>query len=133
MTEKILIKYSAQKAAEPILASVIKETGVLVNILYADMDVKGGEIMISVDAPEADVRRVLEALSKHGVEFEVVRRAVSIDRDLCVDCGACISLCPTKALTFDENHSLKFNEEKCVLCEACIPACPVRAIKLREL
>jgi len=131
--KKILLRYSAGKAAEPVLASVIKETGVLVNLLYADFDTKGGVILISIDAPETDVERVFEAFSKRGVEFEEIKRAVSVDQDVCVDCGACVSLCPTGALTLSKDFSLKFDEDKCVMCEICVPACPMRAIKVREL
>lgn len=133
MKKKILLRYSAGKATEPVLASIIKETGVLVNILYADFDTKGGVILISIDAPEQNVQRVLSALSNRGVDFEEVKRAVSVDQDACVDCGACVSLCPTGALKLDKGFSLKFDEDKCVLCEICVPACPMRAIKLREL
>lgn len=131
MTRRILLQYSAEKAAEPVLASVIKETGVLVNILYADMDTKGGEILISVK--DSDAERIFSALSKRGIEFQEIKDAIRVDWDSCVHCGACVSLCPTKALYLKEDASLGLDEQKCVLCEICVPACPVRALKIPRL
>ena len=131
MTRRILLRYSAEKASEPILASVIKETGVLVNILYADMDTRGGEILISVE--DSDAERVFEALLKRGIEFQEIKDTIKVDWDSCVHCGACVSLCPTKALYLKEDASLGLDEEKCVLCEVCVPACPVRALRTLRL
>jgi ferredoxin len=130
--KKVLLKYSPSKATEPILASVIKQTGVLVNILYADFSARGGEILIAIDAPEADVARVVKLLIERGVEAEEIKRAIELDKESCFHCGACISLCPTGALRLAEDYSLEFDEDKCVYCEVCIPACPVRALKVRK-
>ncbi|MCK4405928.1 MAG: hypothetical protein KAV43_05430, partial [Hadesarchaea archaeon] len=47
MTKKVLLKYSAEKAGEPILASIIKETGTLLNILHAKFSAEGGEILLA--------------------------------------------------------------------------------------
>ena len=55
MTRKVLLRYSTQKATEPILASVIKKTEILPNILYAELSTKGGEILLSIDAPDKEV------------------------------------------------------------------------------
>lgn len=130
MRKKILLKYSAAKATEPILASTIKETGLLVNILYANIDSSGGEIMISVDASEPELERLLRKLKDFGVEVEEVKRVIKLDESKCVHCGACVSICPTRALYLSEDFSLRLDEERCVYCEACVPACPVRALKV---
>ena len=53
---------------------------------------------------------------------------VIIDDDKCLDCGACISLCPTDALYFDEEDRLKFSYEKCIGCLLCLDSCPTYAI-----
>ncbi|HQO06291.1 MAG TPA: 4Fe-4S binding protein, partial [Fervidobacterium sp.] len=43
---------------------------------------------------------------------------------LCVNCGACISLCGSDALTFVDGK-FGFDKEKCTLCGLCSDACPV--------
>lgn len=132
MKKKFLLRYSAERAQEPVLASVIRETGVLTNILHADMGAKGGEILISFDATEAEVERVVALFERGGVEVEEVKKVIELDSDICFDCGACVSLCPTKALRLTEEYSLELDEDECIYCELCVPACPVRALKVSK-
>lgn len=132
MTRKVLIRYSPQRSTDPILASVIKETGLLLNILYAEFDTHGGEILIAIDAPDKDVDKVIELLKKKGVEVKEIKRAIQLDRDSCFDCGGCLSLCPTGALYQTEDKTVELDENKCIYCELCVPACPVRALKLSK-
>ena len=132
MKKKILLRYPAEMAEEPVFASVLLETGIPANILYSSIGARGGEILIGVDAPPEEVERMMALFRRRGVEAVEVRKAVRVDRDRCFDCGACLSLCPTQALRFSRDYSLEVEEEKCVCCEACVPACPVRAITVRS-
>lgn len=133
MTKKILLKYTPEKATQPIISSVVKQTGVLINILRAEIDASGGEFLVVIEGSEADARKVMNLLSRKGVEVQEIKRAVKLDEDLCFDCGACISLCPTRALRMTEDYSVELDEDKCVYCEVCIPACPVGALKVTKL
>ena len=132
MTKKVLLKYSAEKAGEPILASIIKETGTLVNILHAEFSAEGGEILLAIDAPEAEVNRVIELFEQKGIETKELKRAIQLDEEKCFDCGACLSLCPTEALRLTDDYSIELDEDKCIYCEICVPSCPVRALKVSK-
>ena len=132
MTKKVLLKYSAEKAGEPILASIIKETGTLVNILHAEFSAEGGEILLAIDAPEAEVNRVIELFEQKGIETKELKRAIQLDEEKCFDCGACLSLCPTGALRLTDDYSIELDEDKCIYCEICVPSCPVRALKVSK-
>lgn len=44
----------------------------------------------------------------------------------CTKCKMCITLCPTTAITF-ENNEIKTSLEKCILCAACVAKCPKNA------
>ena len=47
----------------------------------------------------------------------------------CINCGACIGVCPTGAHSVkDEIHS--FDREKCISCGACESVCPSNANKI---
>jgi len=132
MARKILLNYTAEKVKEPILATVIKDTGLAFNILYAEFGGRGGEILLSIDAPDKEVNRVIELFRKKGLQVKEVKRAIHLDRDLCIDCGACLSLCPSGALKETEDKSIELDEDKCVYCELCVPSCPVRALELSK-
>ncbi len=132
MTKKFLLRYSTERATEPIFASVIRETDVPINILHAELSEKGGEILIAIDAPEAQARKVVGLFKKRGVEVEEIKRVIQLDEDACIECGACISLCPTGALILTDDYSIELDEDKCVYCEACVPSCPARALKVRK-
>ena len=45
----------------------------------------------------------------------------------CVRCGKCAEICPTGAITIDE-ESRKINRAKCTLCLECAKVCPHKAI-----
>lgn len=132
-TKKVMLNYSVEKANVPIIASVIRDEDVLINILHADLTERGGQILIDIDAPEAKAQKVMKIFEERGVEVEEIRSVITLDQDTCLDCGACISICPTRALTLAEDFSLELEEDKCVICDACIPVCPVRALGIREL
>jgi len=132
VTKKVLLKYSAEKAGEPILASIIKETGTLLNILHAEFSADGGEILLAIDAPEAEVKRIIELFEQKGIETKELKRAIQLDEEKCFDCGACISLCPTGALRLTDDYSIELDEDKCIYCEICVPSCPVRALKVSK-
>ncbi len=55
--------------------------------------------------------------------------AVRIDRDKCMYCGACTSVCPFLALELRETY-VHVHEDKCKECGICVKACPVGAISL---
>lgn len=132
MARKLLLSYSVQKAKEPILTSVIKDTGLAFNILYAELGAGGGEILLSIEAPDKDVNKAIELFKRRGVQVKEVKRAIQLDRDSCFDCGACLSLCPSGALYQTKDKSVELDEDKCVYCELCVPSCPVRALKLSK-
>ncbi|TET01964.1 MAG: 4Fe-4S dicluster domain-containing protein [Hadesarchaea archaeon] len=132
MTKKVLLKYSAEKAKKPILALIIKETGTLMNILHAKFDAEGGEILLAIDAPDAEAKRAIELFEQNGIETKELKRAIQLDEEKCFDCGACLSLCPTGALRLTDDYSIELDEDKCIYCEICVPSCPVRALEISK-
>lgn len=56
-----------------------------------------------------------------------------IDRNKCINCGICVSQCPVKALSIDEengNRILQYNATVCIGCGACQVTCPQNAIEI---
>jgi Pyruvate/2-oxoacid:ferredoxin oxidoreductase delta subunit len=66
--------------------------------------------------------------STEGLQKSNYRAAV--DAETCTACGACIELCPTKAIAEGEDSKSMVNRDKCIGCAVCVTGCPVDAIEL---
>ena len=129
---KYIIKFPSDVVDSPILAETILTTGVLINILRAKMDYDEGTIVISVLGDEKQQKSVVDALVKKGVDISRLEKNITNDTDRCVDCGACIALCPTGAISFDKDWTISVEGEKCIRCGVCVEACPLRSLSIQE-
>ena len=124
---RVLLKFDEKQISQPITAQVILEQGVPLNIIRADVKPAGGEILVEI--PQSRVEEVVKAFQDRGITVTVEKR-LEVDGEKCIHCGACYSLCPASAISFEEDYSVAFDEGKCVACGLCIDACPTRALKL---
>ena len=85
-------------------------------------------INLLLDVPEEKIKTITESLTKNNILVNKKGRVI-IDKDLCIDCGSCVSLCPTDALHFKNDLSVVFSEDKCIGCLLCIDSCPRFAIQ----
>ncbi len=61
------------------------------------------------------------------------RGTLQVDTNLCPEgCQVCVDICPSEALTVDEDKKLVVNEEFCIYCGACQQVCPENAIKVER-
>jgi formate hydrogenlyase subunit 6/NADH:ubiquinone oxidoreductase subunit I len=56
-----------------------------------------------------------------------------IDKDRCIKCWLCISVCPNKAISVDrETDKPRIWLGRCVFCGECASSCPTRAITMSK-
>ena len=55
--------------------------------------------------------------------------AVTIDKEKCTGCGACVDICPVDALKLEDDKAV-VDPETCIDCGTCVDECPVEAITL---
>jgi len=124
-----MLRFDNEKVHEPVTSRVILEEKIPINIMSAYINQQGGEILLDVEAENAE--RLAKAFRKYGVTVDVPR-LIEKDENSCMSCGACVSLCPMKALVFGTGYKVELIEAKCngVTCSLCVDACPVRAIRL---
>ena len=91
---KIVLKFPQEIMQDPLLADVVLETGVRINIDRALVDVSVGEIVI--DVPDERVEEVAEAFRRRGTEVHEMDTPILLDETECVQCGACVSVCPVE-------------------------------------
>jgi [FeFe] hydrogenase (group B1/B3) len=81
---------------------------------------------------------------KFGAIYFDKNQKAHIDKDKCVECGACSKVCPysaisnskrpcenackVNAISMDENRTAVINNDKCIKCGACVYQCPFGAI-----
>ena len=123
---KLVVSFSRKAGKKPIIAQVVRDTGVLINVERALIDSSEGEALI--DIPDETCIMVKERLADLGASVRVLEDVIMIDASRCVDCGACISICPQEVFSFDADWKLHVDEKRCVLCNRCIEICPHRAI-----
>jgi len=85
-------------------------------------------INVLLDIPEEKVKTITESLIKSNIIVNKKGRVI-VDIENCIDCGACISLCPTDALYFNNEERLGFSYESCIGCLLCLDSCPRYAIE----
>ncbi len=127
---KLLLTFSRRGGDEPVIARTVKETGVLINVERAHIDSVAGEVL--VDIPDADVDIIRRHFENAGVNVELLEDAVQRDEEECIECGACISVCPQDVFSLDEDWHLRLKPERCVLCGKCVQACPHNALSILE-
>ena len=125
---KFILHATMEITPKPLLAEVILETGTLLNIDRADVKPSGGEVVIDVHPDGYDT--VTAAFKKRGATITPLEQPVIKDEDECVNCGACISVCPTGVISFKDDWTVQMEVDKCVQCGACVTMCPHAALKI---
>jgi L-aspartate semialdehyde sulfurtransferase ferredoxin len=125
---RVLLRFSEQIVDEPVIAKIILELKVPINIITAQVSSKGGEVLAEVPAESLD--KVVAAFREKNVTVSLPK-LIEVDMEKCISCGSCVTLCPVEAIKLADDLSVEFNKEKCVgsTCSACVDACPARAIK----
>jgi ferredoxin len=125
---RILLRFSEDNVAQPITSEIILTLKVPINIITAQVNSKGGEVLAEV--PDSALEQIVKVYRQKGVTVSLPK-LIEVDNDKCFSCGACVALCPVEAITLAEDCSIVFDKNKCVgsTCSACVEACPARAIK----
>lgn len=130
---KYVLKFPQEIVEDPILSATILETGVLMNILRAKVDYNEGTVVVSIMGDEETQKKVVDLLKKKGVDVSRLKKSVVNEQDRCISCGACISVCPAGAISFNKNREIEIEKDKCHRCGVCVDACPRRSLSIQQL
>ncbi len=130
--KKYKLTYPTEKLGDAILAEAILKTKALVNILRAKVDYDEGVIVISVLGDKRKEKELVSHIKGKGVLVEELSGKIVKDSNACTDCGLCVGVCPTDAITAGKDFVVKIDNDLCVQCRACVEACPFKAIAIQD-
>ena len=129
---RIVLTFPSSLVNKPITYHLVKTYNLVINILRARVTPEEeGKLVIDVEGDEEKLGKGIEYLKSLGVHIQLLARDIVWREEKCTHCTACITICPTEALTLDrKTWKVSFNKDKCIACELCIPACPYKAIEI---
>jgi Fe-S-cluster-containing dehydrogenase component len=130
---KVVLHFPKELVDKPFVYRLVKDFDLRFNILKAEVNPKEeGLLVLELKGKEENYRKGIDFLKKEGVRVQPLSQDVAMDKDKCVDCTVCVSLCPTEALVKDAKTSkVDFIKEKCIACGICVRACPYGAMKIK--
>ncbi len=131
-SKRVVLHFPQRIAEQPIVYKLVKDYDLVLNILKASITPEDeGVMLVELSGSRENYEKGIEYLESSGVKIQSIRREVVRDEDRCTDCGACVVMCPTNALSVNhETGKILFFEEKCTACEQCVLPCPLRAMKV---
>lgn len=132
VTRRYVMKFPPQSADKPLSYRLIKDYDIKINILKAEVRPgKTGSLLLELESFPANIKKGIEYLEANHVVCELLGKKIRFNAKKCINCGNCIGVCFTDALTMDRvTWELKFDPERCVVCELCVPACPMNLFKI---
>lgn len=130
-SNRFVIRFPSKIVKEPTIYHLTKRYDMEFNILMARiMPNEEGLMVIELSGEDDKYDNGLKYLKEQGAEVELLSRDVSRDEKRCTSCGACVTICPTGALSIPDRKTMEvtFEVEKCVACSLCVQACPPRAM-----
>ncbi len=132
VAKKIVLHFPEKTTDKPIVSKLIRDYGLDFNILKASISPgEEGLMVMELSGEQNDYDKGIRYLQSAGVEIQALSQDVVRNEERCTHCGACITMCPTRAFSLEKDTLMViFDNSKCVVCELCVKACPPRAMEL---
>ena len=127
---KAWLKFSPDITNKSIISDTIKSYDIDFNILRANITPKGGKLLVEISGNQ--VEESIEYMESQGISVDPIKKVVRKEEEKCVDCGACVSLCPVKAISVSDDWEILVDDQLCIGCAFCTSSCPMKAIKFTE-
>jgi L-aspartate semialdehyde sulfurtransferase ferredoxin len=131
-SKRFVLTFPPSSSGEPVTCNLIRKFDIMVNIVKADIKPgRVGHLVMEMTAPAKVLREGIDYIRKQNVDCEPIDKKIYYDREKCIHCGACTSVCFPGALTMTHDTAeLSFDAEKCVVCELCLKSCPLKLFSI---
>jgi ferredoxin len=133
IAKKIVLHFPQQTIDKPIVSALIRDFALDFNILKASISPgEEGLMILELTGEQKDYDLGIKYLQEAGLEIQSLSQDVLRNEERCTHCGACITMCPTRAFSLEEGtRKVNFDNSRCIVCELCVRACPPRAMELK--
>ena len=130
-TRRVVLRFPKHLIDAPITSKLIRDFELDFNILRADITPDSeGLLVLGLTGPRSAVEKALAWAREQGVTVEPLSKDIVRVEKRCTQCGACINVCPTDALSINiETREVTYNANRCIACELCVPVCPFHAMR----
>ena len=131
-TRRIVVHYPKHLIEVPLVSQMVRQHDLEFNILRANITPQSeGLMVLGLEGDDAKITAALGWAETQGLRIQPLEKDVVRDDARCTQCGACVTACPTGALSRNPStQEVRFSPDDCVACELCVPACPPRAMKV---
>ncbi|MDI6644258.1 MAG: 4Fe-4S binding protein [Methanobacteriaceae archaeon] len=127
---KARLRFSPSIVSKTIISDTIRIFDINFNILRADISPKGGNMLVEISGKQAN-DSILH-MEEQGIQVFPIKKVVKQDEEKCIDCGACVSLCPVNAISIKDDWAVEIDNQTCIGCGFCTFSCPTKAINVME-
>ena len=133
VSKRIVLTFPHNLLDKPVVYKLVKDFDLTFNILQARVTPEEeGLLVLELNGKKEDYDRGLKYLTELGVKTQPLSKDVTRDEEKCTHCGACVTICPTGALSIDQGTmKVNFDSKKCIACELCVKTCPPRAMVVK--
>ena len=133
VSKRIVLHFPRRLVDRPIVSRLVKDYNLDFNILKAFFTSEGEEglMVLEITGERNAYDKGIKYLTNTGVRIQALSQDVTRNEERCTHCGACVTVCPTRAFEVESStRQVTFHNEKCLACALCLKACPARAMEL---
>ena len=132
VSRRVVLHFPSRIVEQPLIYNLIKNYDLSFNILKASIiPNQEGYVVLEISGDQDKYDQGIKYITSTGVKIESLSHSVLRNEKRCTHCGACITVCPTRAFALDlQTREVGFDNNRCVACGLCIKACPPRAMEL---
>jgi len=132
VSKRVVLHFPSRIVEQPFIYNLTKLYDLSFTILKASIiPNQEGYVVLELSGDQDKYDQGIKYMTSAGVKIESLSHSVLRNEERCTHCGACITICPTRAFILDpRTRTVSFDNDRCVACGLCIKACPPRAMEL---